>query len=219
MYKTLTKALIFAAGAAIGSAVTWKLVKTKYEQMAQEEIESVREYYRKRESDIPDSGNTESVREYYDRKVKEAIDKAADNRVKADDEEYRQQLKDLGYNPEDESEPKEEIVEEVPYEDFDPEEDAICIIEPDEFSQFADYEYVYMTYFSRDNVLVADDTDEVIKDIDSVIGADSLDHFGEYEDDVVHVRNNALKTDYEIVRVDERYYDVLLNEQYKNEEK
>ena len=35
--------LVFAAGAAIGSAVTWKVVKTKYERFAQEEIESVKE--------------------------------------------------------------------------------------------------------------------------------------------------------------------------------
>jgi len=40
--------LIFAAGAAIGSAVTWKLVKTKYEQIAQEEIDSVKEVFAKR---------------------------------------------------------------------------------------------------------------------------------------------------------------------------
>ena len=37
--------LMFAAGAAIGSAVTWKVVKTKYERIAQEEIESVKEAY------------------------------------------------------------------------------------------------------------------------------------------------------------------------------
>ena len=32
---------IFAAGAAIGSVVTWKIVKRKYERRAQEEIEWV----------------------------------------------------------------------------------------------------------------------------------------------------------------------------------
>ena len=31
--KTLVKAFIFVAGAAIGSAVTWKVVKNKYEQI------------------------------------------------------------------------------------------------------------------------------------------------------------------------------------------
>ena len=40
--------LMFAVGAAIGSAVTWKLVKTKYERIANEEIESVKEVFSRR---------------------------------------------------------------------------------------------------------------------------------------------------------------------------
>ena len=49
MKSTLNSFLIFAAGAAIGSAVTWKLVKTKYERIAQEEIDSVKETFANRE--------------------------------------------------------------------------------------------------------------------------------------------------------------------------
>ena len=41
----LIKGMIFLAGGAIGSVVTWKLVKTKYEKFANEEIDSMREYY------------------------------------------------------------------------------------------------------------------------------------------------------------------------------
>ena len=48
MKGTLSSILIFAAGAAIGSAVTWKIVKTKYEQIAQEEIESVKKIFKHR---------------------------------------------------------------------------------------------------------------------------------------------------------------------------
>ena len=36
---------IFAAGAAIGSAVTWKLIKTKYEKIANDEIREMRDFY------------------------------------------------------------------------------------------------------------------------------------------------------------------------------
>ena len=43
----LVKAFIFTAGAAIGSVVTWKVIKTKYEQISNEEIESVREEYQR----------------------------------------------------------------------------------------------------------------------------------------------------------------------------
>ena len=39
----LIKGMIFLAGGAIGSVITWKLVKTKYETIANEEIDSMRE--------------------------------------------------------------------------------------------------------------------------------------------------------------------------------
>lgn len=42
MGDKIVKLLIFGIGAAIGSVVTWKLVKTKYERIADEEIESVK---------------------------------------------------------------------------------------------------------------------------------------------------------------------------------
>ena len=45
MNKTLTNAIMFTIGAAIGSLVTWKVIKTKYERVSQEEIDSVKEEY------------------------------------------------------------------------------------------------------------------------------------------------------------------------------
>ena len=39
----LSKVLIFAAGAAIGSAVTWKLLDAKYAQRAEREIKEIKE--------------------------------------------------------------------------------------------------------------------------------------------------------------------------------
>ena len=48
MKKSITNIFIFAVGAVIGSAVTWKYTKAKYEQIAKEEIESVKEVYSRR---------------------------------------------------------------------------------------------------------------------------------------------------------------------------
>ena len=61
MNDILNKAFIFAAGAIIGSAVTWKIVKTKYEQIANEEIESVKERFRNRE--VYTDNDSESYKE------------------------------------------------------------------------------------------------------------------------------------------------------------
>ena len=39
----LSKVLLFVSGACVGSVVTWKLIEKKYQQIAQEEINSVKE--------------------------------------------------------------------------------------------------------------------------------------------------------------------------------
>lgn len=42
------KAIIFIGGVAVGSFVTWRLLKEKYIRQTQEEINEVREHYRKK---------------------------------------------------------------------------------------------------------------------------------------------------------------------------
>ena len=49
MNNKVVNAIAFLLGAGIGSVVTWKLVETKYKKLAQEEIDSVREVYSKKE--------------------------------------------------------------------------------------------------------------------------------------------------------------------------
>ena len=44
----MNNAIVFTIGAAVGSMVTWKLLKTKYAQIANEEIASVKELYSKK---------------------------------------------------------------------------------------------------------------------------------------------------------------------------
>ena len=80
------------------------------------------------------------------------------------------------------------------------------IISPEEFGDFDEYTKLSLTYYS-DGVL-ADENDEIVDDIDETVGADFADHFGEYEDDSVFVRNDRLKCDYEILRDNRSYSDV-----------
>ena len=45
MNRKIINLIIFTVGAAIGSAVTWKIVKDRYEKIVQEEIKSVKEVF------------------------------------------------------------------------------------------------------------------------------------------------------------------------------
>lgn len=47
----LSKMLIFVTGAGVGSAVAYKLLKTKYDKLIQEEIDSVKEAFSRDVSD------------------------------------------------------------------------------------------------------------------------------------------------------------------------
>lgn len=71
------------------------------------------------------------------------------------------------------------------------------VISPDEFGSIWGYEPICLTYYA-DGILT-DDADNIIDDVDQLVGLDSLTRFGEYEDDSVHVRNDQTKCDYEIL--------------------
>lgn len=80
------------------------------------------------------------------------------------------------------------------------------VISPEEFGDYEDYERISLTYYT-DEVLT-DENDEIVDNIDEVVGSDSLNHFGEYEDDSVFVRNDRLKCDYEILLDHRKYRDL-----------
>lgn len=169
---------IFAAGAAIGSAVTWKLVKTKYERIADEEIKSVKEVFSKRAESKEEKPNPNE---------------------KPDLQTYSKILKDLNYSENTDSKKEEK---------GDPcERDIPYIITPEEFGCMDGYDAVSLNYYS-DGVLT-DDWDEIIDNVDEIVGSESLRHFGEYEDDCVFVRNDKTKCDYEVVHDLRKFSDVV----------
>ena len=188
----MNKAFIFIAGAVIGSVVTWKLVKTKYEQIANDEIESVKERFRDIEmtvKDVVETCNNEGVNVDISLKDKD-IDKCNDI---IDKNGYR------NYSTKKDSDNKIEEKEE------DEEMEGPYVISPEEFNE-SEYEAETLTYYA-DGILT-DLYDNIIeeKDIDGLIGKDSLNHFGEFEDDTVFVRNDEKEIDYEILRDDDKYY-------------
>lgn len=71
MNSTLSKFLCFTAGAAIGSVVTWKLVKTKYEQLMHESDQIMREVYLN-DSDNSDEEEEPDEHEEYENVVAES---------------------------------------------------------------------------------------------------------------------------------------------------
>lgn len=200
---------IFTAGMAVGSVSTWCFAKKKYERIANEEIESVKERfsYKKDTKEPKDESEEEQVHDF-----ETASKQAAVAREKPSVSEYAKKLNSEGYT--NYSSPKKDDTEKVIEEEDDTlvDKEHPYIITPEEFGQFADYDQISLTYFA-DHVL-ADENDEPLEDIEGAVGFESLAHFGEYEDDSVHVRNERLKVDYEILLDLRKYSDILKDKPY-----
>lgn len=162
-------AIAFSMGAAVGAAVSWRILKPTYERLAKEQIDSVKEYYSR---------------------DKEAIE---DIPEEDPDVTYGKMVGD--YNTETAvREKKEENDEDRPY-----------VISPEEFAEIEEYETTSLYYFSDEILTYL--SGEVVEDVDDIVGTESLTHFGEYEENSVFVRNDRLKTDFEILRDYTRYAD------------
>ena len=180
MNSKLNDFFIFAAGAAIGSLVTWKILKDRYERIL-DEIEY------DEENDISEINPVEEDDEY------DAIERAR----KLDLKEYANQIRKQNYG-------------QVEF-DFEDEEvtdvDRPYVITPEEFGENDGYGIVSLYYY--DDGVVADTNNELVDHVEDVVGLDFMNHYGEYEDDSVFIRNDRLKTDYEILRCLERYSDAV----------
>lgn len=189
MNSTLSKALIFVAGVAIGSAMTCHFVKNKYERIAQEEIDSVRAAFDQRIADLEE--RVDSSDEAPEVPARE--DRGA--KVRAEKRDYSAMLNNLGY-----TETEGEEVDDVP---------GPYVISPDDFDMLSDEGYKSKTlYLCADDVLI-DENNTRIEDRDDMIGVGSLNHFGEYEDDSVFVRDDRRKIDYEILLEPRTYANVV----------
>ena len=179
----------FILGTAAGLAVSWKFNEKKYAAIADREIESVKEKFsvvKVKSEEVPQDTEQEDVIEV----------------TEEEKAEYNNILSERKYTNYSNPEQKEEKGGDTMAHDY-------YIIAPNEFGEIDEYETNELTYYA-DGIL-ADDGDDIIDDIENLIGEDSLLHFGEYEDDpdTIYVRNDRLRTDYEITRDQRRYADVV----------
>lgn len=187
--NTKINLFMFVMGAIAGSVATWQYVKRKYERIAQEEIDSVKEKFFKSEAKVCTKENN--------------IDKLI-LKEKPDLAECINKIKEYGYG--------EINTEEIELKEDKMTVDKPYVISPDEFGEFDEYETISLTYY--EDQILADDGDELIDDVEEVVGSESLKCFGEYEDDAVFVRNDRLKCDYEILLDHRKYSDVIQRKPY-----
>ena len=205
MNDALSKFIVFAAGACIGSVVTWRLVKKYYNNIANKEIADVKDWYARKYSEKSESKKADAVGDAIRDAIKDGIKKPV---TENDIRNLTAQLQNMGYvdysNKEDEPVKKTEKIEEK--EEVDNVERPY-VIEPRYFDEYDDYNTINLTLYA-DGVLVDDSSNEPVEDVDETVGLDNLDHIGDYEEDAVHIRNDKLRCDYEILCDTKKYSEI-----------
>lgn len=181
--------VMFLVGATAGSVATWLCLKRYYERITQEEIDSVKAAFVERKPAITNIAKSE--------KQEENQHKVDISNLKPDLVNYKAKLQEEGYtNYTEHSKKNTEEKRDEPY-----------VISPDDYGEDDNYTQISLVYYAGDGVLT-DDEDEIIEYIRDTVGEDFAEHFGEYEDDSVFIRNDLLKCDYEILRDNRSYADV-----------
>lgn len=175
--KSIKGILIFVIGVVSGTFVGAQIAKKKYEEIANEEIEEIRAYYKEREKEVKEIEEPNAVEAPEEKSIEVEERKQYDNIIKrgnymAVDEEEQNNVCDEAYP-----------------------------IDPSEFGNDGKNATETLTYFA-DGVLV-NEVDEVVEDPDLVVGRHHIDIFNEFPDATcVYVRNDLDGTDYEILKDD-----------------
>lgn len=177
MSSKLFGLVAFAAGVLAGGFFVKRSLERHYQEIADEEIQSVKKAFRVN----PKKDSVELIDERIDRLG------YSSNSRKAETARRKEPRRNTDILKEEPERKREETKVDKPY-----------LISPKEFGELEDYDTIDLTYYS-DHVL-ADDMNGIIDDVDDIVGFESLAHFGDYEDDAVFVRNDRLKCDYEILR-------------------
>lgn len=178
--------LIFAAGAVAGTVAGIGISKRHFEAIAAQEINEVRDYYRKANKELADQlvDKTSDIKE---EQAEEPAEKSIEEETK---KEYDNIIKYGNYV----------TTEEIDDEEDDYSDDEPYIIDPSEFGNNGNYATQTCTYFA-DGVLV-DDVDEVIEDPEKLVGNLHVDIFRDFDATSVYVRNDWMKMDFEILKDD-----------------
>lgn len=215
----------FGCGAVVGGIVTAAVLdrqlRLKYNQIADDEIEYMKDFYREKEAELLDEQKRIASQPKPDlERITTNLKEKAKSELISEGEGYSQPVtaEDVDELQEREAEEEEErnAFVDLPPWNYDKElasrnGDVPFIMHLEEYQQSECSHQVTITYFEGDDVLV-DESDEVISKKDEVVGMENLNKFGYGSNDpnVVYVRNPKLDVEYEILRHQGHYAKEIL---------
>lgn len=211
MNNLVKNVIIFSVGVGVGALAGMQLTKNKYMSMAEQEIEAMREYNRKKKkptedkneeqkakpvkndhekAELTDKGNYKKItRLYSDAEEEAAVTKIEEKEIENEKNEYDEY---------------EKISTDANRTDFP----APYIIDITQFSEeMAHFDKINLYYYAGDDTL-ADVDEDAFDDPRYYVGDEALNNFDECN--TVYVRNERLAMDYEIIRVEGSYRELVI---------
>lgn len=198
----LIKFVIFAFGATVGFLAGKKYYDDFYADLAQDEIDSVKEAFSKYPVKVEEDRSSEHEEEDRCRTAPNPLSRSSldGNPYEQAKQNYNLLGLEVKTEPNVKSEPN---VKKVTVTVSEPDPDVPYIISDVEFSEEYDHhEKLTLLYYRLDDVL-CDDTDDVVEDVEEVIGLEALDALD--RDTTVWVRNETLGIDCEVIGLNKSY--------------
>lgn len=192
MNKTIGMTAAFLLGAAAGAASAWYILKEHYAQIAQEEIDSVKEAFSRRDKQIKDEHSEDISDEAPEEEPKRATDM-----VKQEASDLAEKLDYTAYST------KPAIADVVKKMEENVKHDSPYVIPDEDYGTAFDYDQIELMFFA--DKILADDDMEIIEDVEDIVGFEALGQLQFGVKETICVRNDRLKCEYEIV-LDERTY-------------
>lgn len=200
MKETLIRVAIFSVGVGVGIAASMTYFDKKYQKLADEEIESVKEAFAKKSTDI----KYEHIGEPIAKVESVTID---DNSLVATAtliDSYSSAVDLDTKNYSDYYAPKK--VEEA--QTLSPKDDEPFDISVDEYEEDTEFMKVTLNLYLSDGALVYEETEE-LADEGSTIGQENLDDFSRTSFSSAYFRNPKNNIDYEVIKVDGSYRELI----------
>lgn len=195
----LSHVIAFVAGAAVGYFAANYLLKDKYEKRFQQEVSSTIEAFK---SNKNDEYKKDDEVTYNNKKFKAVSDEV----VVADIKEY---AKNIGKH--DYSEVKDDKSSEENKDD-DIDHTKPYVITEEEVDAYMNYSITQWNYYA-DGVLT-DENNEVVEDVSTTIGKEAFEHLKKTSESAIYVRNDLLELDYEILKNEMTYAELLEEKPY-----
>lgn len=194
----------FFAGLAVGSSITAYFMRKQMDA----EVESVKETWKNhyqtlddKSGDISEKDSDVVCPDYSSEELRDARKK------------YSEMVDKEFYVDYSSVYPKPDVYSDTPVEINGEEEtereDDPYVIPPEELGETG-YDVISLVCF--EDGVITDDNYDIIDNYEECIGKNACVHFGDYEDDAVHIRNDEKQLDYEILKDERLYADAIAKE-------